>query len=151
MPLGESVLFESDGPAPQEMMEAINHTALQLLVTSPIGRMRFTLIDPVGLGKNFAGLMHLADYDEQLINRRIWTQSNQIEQCLRDLTEHMEKVTQMYLRNEYDTLADYNKAAGNIAEKYHVLVISDFPKDLASLLCVACRILRWVARVVAFS
>ncbi len=127
MPLGESVLFESEGPAPEHIIEAINHTALELLLTAPAGRMRFTLIDPVGLGKNFAGLMHLADYDDQLINRRIWTQPNQIEQCLLDLTEHMEKVTQMYLRNEYDTLAEYNQVAGNIAEKYHVLVVSDFP------------------------
>jgi S-DNA-T family DNA segregation ATPase FtsK/SpoIIIE len=131
MPFGESVLFESEGSATHEVMEAINHTVLELLMTAPIGRLRFTLIDPLGLGKNFAGLMHLADYDEQLINRRIWTQSSQIDQCLRDLTEHMEKVTQMYLRNEYDTLAEYNQAAGNIAEKYHVLVVSDFPNGFS--------------------
>ncbi|MDA7657806.1 FtsK/SpoIIIE domain-containing protein, partial [Verrucomicrobia bacterium] len=127
MPLGESVLFESDGAGPQEVIEVINAIVMRLLTTSPVGRMRFTLIDPVGLGQSFAGLMHLTDYDDQLVNRRIWTQASQIEQCLKDLTEHMEKVTQMYLRNEYETLAEYNEAAGNIAEKYHVLVIADFP------------------------
>ena len=127
LPDGESILFESEGPAPQDIVDALNGMALRLLMSSPVGRLQFTLIDPVGLGKNFAGLMHLADHDEQLIHRRIWTQSNQIEQCLRDLTEHMEKVTQMYLRNEYPSLAEYNRVAGNIAEKYQVLVISDFP------------------------
>jgi DNA segregation ATPase FtsK/SpoIIIE, S-DNA-T family len=127
MPLGESVLFESDGAGPHEVIEAINAIVMRLLTTSPVGRMRFTLIDPVGLGQSFAGLMHLTDYDDQLVNRRIWTQASQIEQCLKDLTEHMEKITQMYLRNEYETLAEYNEAAGNIAEKYHVLVIADFP------------------------
>lgn len=127
LPDGESILFESEGSAPQEIVDALNGMALRMLMSSPVGRLQFTLIDPVGLGKNFAGLMHLADHDEQLIHRRIWTQSNQIEQCLRDLTEHMEKVTQMYLRNEYPSLADYNQVAGNIAEKYQVLVISDFP------------------------
>ena len=127
MPLGESVLFESDGANPHAVVEAMNEIVLGLLMSSPVGRLRFTLIDPVGLGQNFAGLMHLADYDDQIINRRIWTQSSQVEQCLKDLTEHMEKVTQMYLRNEYDSLAEYNKAAGNIAEKYHLLVVSDFP------------------------
>jgi DNA segregation ATPase FtsK/SpoIIIE, S-DNA-T family len=127
IPSGESILFESEGTAPQAMIDAINGIVLRLLMSAPVGRMRFTLMDPVGLGQNFAGLMHLADHDDQLINRRIWTQGNQIEQCLKDLTEHMEKVTQMYLRNEYDSLADYNQAAGNIAEKYQVLVVSDFP------------------------
>ncbi len=127
MPIGESLLFESDGAGGKEVVDAMNGIVLRLLMRSPVGRLRFTLIDPVGLGQNFAGLMHLADHDDQLINRRIWTQASQIDQCLRDLTEHMEKVTQMYLRNEYDSLAEYNQAAGNIAEKYHVLVIADFP------------------------
>lgn len=127
IPIGESVLFETDGACPGEIVDAMNGIVLRLLLRSPVGRLRLTLIDPVGLGQNFAGLMHLADHDDQLINRRIWTQSTQIDQCLRDLTEHMEKVTQMYLRNEYDSLAEYNEAAGNIAEKYHVLVVADFP------------------------
>ena len=80
---------------------------------APPGRLNFTIIDPVGLGQNFAGIMHLADYEEQLINSRIWTQSGQIEQKLADLNEHMEKVIQMYLRNEYETIAEYNEQAGS--------------------------------------
>jgi len=43
----------------------------------------------------------------------------------------MEKVIQMYLRNEYETITDYNKKAGNIAEKYHFLVIADFPTNFS--------------------
>ncbi len=33
----------------------------------------------------------------------------------------------MYLRNEYATIAEYNEQAGVIAEKYHFLVVADFP------------------------
>ena len=73
--------------------------------------------------------MHLADYEEQIINSRIWTQSGQIEQKLADLNEHMEKVIQMYLRNEYATIAEYNEQAGVIAEKYYFLVVADFPAN----------------------
>jgi len=43
----------------------------------------------------------------------------------------MEKVIQMYLRNEYASIAEYNKQAGNIAEKYHFLVIADFPVNFS--------------------
>ncbi len=96
---------------------------------APPGRLNFTIIDPVGLGQNFAGIMHLADYEEQIINSRIWTQSGQIEQKLADLNEHMEKVIQMYLRNEYATIAEYNEQAGVIAEKYYFLVVADFPAN----------------------
>jgi hypothetical protein len=33
----------------------------------------------------------------------------------------------MYWRNESATIAEYNKQAGNIAEKYHYLVVANFP------------------------
>ena len=37
----------------------------------------------------------------------------------------------MYLRNEYETIAEYNAQAGTIAEKYHFLVIADFPVNFS--------------------
>ncbi|MGO8926047.1 MAG: FtsK/SpoIIIE domain-containing protein [Limisphaerales bacterium] len=124
-----SILFETAGPGHDEAIGALNNVILRLLSTAPPGRLNFTILDPVGLGQNFAGIMHLADYEEQIINSRIWTQSGQIEQKLADLNEHMEKVIQMYLRNEYATIAEYNEQAGVIAEKYYFLVIADFPAN----------------------
>jgi DNA segregation ATPase FtsK/SpoIIIE-like protein len=37
----------------------------------------------------------------------------------------------MYLRNEYQTIAEYNEQAGVIAEKYHFLVVADFPANFS--------------------
>jgi len=122
-----SVLFETTNSGRDEIIGALNNVILRLLSTSPAGRLSFTVIDPVGLGQSFSGIMHLADYAEYLINSRIWTQTSQIEQRLAELNEHMEKVIQMYLRNEYTTIAEYNEQAGNIAEKYHFVVVADFP------------------------
>jgi len=45
----------------------------------------------------------------------------------------MEKVIQMYLRNEYQTIAEYNEQAGVIAEKYHFLVVADFPANFSDV------------------
>ncbi|MCU0784186.1 MAG: ATP-binding protein, partial [Verrucomicrobia bacterium] len=50
-----------------------------------------------------------------------------------DLNEHIEKVTQMYLRNEYESLAEYNAQAGRLAEKYQFLVIADFPVNFTDI------------------
>ncbi|HEX4645344.1 MAG TPA: FtsK/SpoIIIE domain-containing protein, partial [Verrucomicrobiae bacterium] len=130
-PAQGSILFETINSGRDEAIAALNNIILRLLSTAPPGRLSFTIIDPIGLGQNFAGVMHLADYEEQLINSRIWTQTSQIEQKLADLNEHMEKVIQMYLRNEYDTIAEYNEQAGNLAEKYHFLVIADFPVNFS--------------------
>jgi hypothetical protein len=126
-----SILFETAESGHDEAIGALNNIILRLLATAPPGRLNFSIIDPVGLGQNFAGVMHLADYEEQIINSRIWTQTTQIEQRLADLNEHMEKVIQMYLRNEYATIAQYNEQAGVIAEKYHFLVIADFPVNFS--------------------
>jgi DNA segregation ATPase FtsK/SpoIIIE-like protein len=122
-----SILFETADQGHDEAIGALNNIILRLLATAPPGRLNFTILDPVGLGQNFAGIMHLADYEEQIINSRIWTQAGQIEQKLAHLNEHMEKVIQMYLRNEYATIAEYNEQAGVIAEKYYFLVVADFP------------------------
>ncbi|MEO6181624.1 MAG: FtsK/SpoIIIE domain-containing protein, partial [Verrucomicrobiota bacterium] len=124
-----ALLIETKESGRNEAIAALNQTILRLLSTAPPGKLSFTVIDPVGLGQNFSGIMHIADYAEHLINNRIWTQPGQIEQKLTDLNEHMEKVIQMYLRNEYATIAEYNEQAGNIAEKYHFLVVADFPSN----------------------
>jgi DNA segregation ATPase FtsK/SpoIIIE, S-DNA-T family len=126
-PQAGALLFEEANSGSTLVMGAINNIILRLLATTPPGKITFTIIDPVGLGQNFAGVMHLADYEEALINRRIWTQREQIEDRLSELNEHIEKVIQMYLRNEYATITEYNEQAGSVAEKYHFLVVADFP------------------------
>lgn len=126
-----SLLFETKSTGDGRVVGTLNNVILRLLSTTPPGKLNFTIIDPVGLGQNFAGLMHLADYEEHLIDRRIWTQREQIEERLAELADHIEKVIQMYLRNEFATITDYNTKAGTIAEKYHYLVIADFPANFS--------------------
>src|SRR5204862_153891 len=122
-----SLFFEGGKTGGEDAMPAINNVLFRLLASTPPGKLSLTIFDPVGLGQNFAGIMHLADYEDSNINSRIWTQTGQLEEKLAELNEHMEKVIQMYLRNEYETIAEYNAQAGSIAEKYHFLVIASFP------------------------
>ncbi|MCP5519761.1 MAG: ATP-binding protein [Verrucomicrobiales bacterium] len=128
-----SLLLSTQGAGREQAIAALNATVLRLLAMTPPGRIDFTIIDPVELGQNFAGLMHLADYEERVIRSRIWTQPGQIEEQLTDLGGHVEKVTQMYLRNEYEDLAAYNAQAGRMAEKYRFLVVADFPEGFTDL------------------
>lgn len=133
VPDAASVLLETKQAGRADSITFLNSLVLGWLGSAPAGRLSFTLVDPVGLGESFAGLMHLADYDEILINSRIRTQESQIETRLGELCEHMEKVIQMYLRNDYETITEYNKAAGTIAERYHFLVVADFPNGFSEL------------------
>ena len=110
---------------------AVQSLLFRLLASLPPGKLRFTFIDPVGMGQNAAPFMHLADYDEQLVTGKAWSEPQHIEQRLADLTAHMENVIQQYLRNQYATIEDYNAQAGEIAEPYRVLVVFDFPVNFS--------------------
>lgn len=126
-----SLVVETKGDGREQAIATLNDTILRLLASAPPGHLSFTLIDPVELGRSFSGLMHLGDYDDRLINSRIWTQPAHVEQQLALLNDHIEKVSQMYLRNEFATVADYNAQAGRIAERYHFLVVADFPANFS--------------------
>ncbi|HEY7119132.1 MAG TPA: FtsK/SpoIIIE domain-containing protein [Tepidisphaeraceae bacterium] len=126
-PKGSSLIIHADREGRPDAIATLQMVMARLLTTLPAGRVKFTIIDPVGLGQNFAGFMHLADHDESLVGGRIWTEREQIDQRLLNLTEHMETVIQKYLRNEYETIDEYNAQAGELAEPYRYLVIADFP------------------------
>ena len=125
-----SLVVRHGGDGRRAAVDLLRAVMARLLTTIPPGKARFTIVDPVGLGQNFAGFMHLADHAEQLVGTRIWTESRHIEQRLADLTEHMENVIQKYLRNEFSTIDEYNERAGEIAEPYRFLVIADFPVNM---------------------
>jgi len=126
-----SLLFETDSSGNEQIISSINNIILRLLSVSPPGKLSFSIIDPVGLGQNFARLTHLADYEDSIINKKIWTQREHIETRILELNQHMEKVIQMYLRNEYESITAYNQNAGNISEKYHFLIVADFPTNFS--------------------
>jgi S-DNA-T family DNA segregation ATPase FtsK/SpoIIIE len=122
-----SVLLRARDEGRAVAVGALQAMMLRFLTGLPPGKVRFTIIDPVGLGDNFAAFMHLADHDEKLVTSQIWTEPVQIEQRLVDLTDHIASVIQKYLRNQYKSIEDYNRAAGEVAEPYRVLVIANFP------------------------
>lgn len=128
LPDRASLLIQHAGPDGRPLcLATLQNAMLRLLTTIPPGKLRFTLLDPVGLGQSFAAFMHLADYEPLLVADRIWTEPRHIEQKLTDLTEHMENVIQKYLRNQFASIEHYNQDAGEIAEPYRFLVIADFP------------------------
>ena len=126
-PRDTSIVIEHDAAGREPALEFVRSILLRLLTSVMPGRVQFTLIDPVGLGQSFSALMHLADFDELLISNRIWTDATQIRDRLQKVTEHMESVFQTYLRSEFESIEDYNAAAGEVAEPYHFVVVAGFP------------------------
>ncbi len=128
-PIQGSVLIKAADAGKDEAITLLQSLMLRFLTSIPAGKVRFTIVDPVGLGENFAAFMHLGDYHELLVTNRIWTEAQHIEQRLTDLTEHMENVIQKYLRNEFETIEEYNTMAGEVAEPFRILVVANFPTN----------------------
>jgi hypothetical protein len=125
------LLLTAEEEGRREAIDVLQLAMLRMLTSMPPGKVRFTILDPVGLGESFASFMHLADFDEQLIASRIWTDARQIDEQLTRLTAHMETVLQKYLRNEFATIHEYNAQAGEVAEPFQVLVVANFPANFS--------------------
>jgi len=121
------LLYLYSGSVRDKAIKYMQSAMLRMLVSVPPGELRFTFLDPLGLGQNAAPFMRLGDYDESLITSRVWSESRHIELRLGELTEYMETVIQKYLRSEYANIDEYNALAGEIAEPYRLLVVFDFP------------------------
>jgi DNA segregation ATPase FtsK/SpoIIIE, S-DNA-T family len=126
-----SLLLEYPREGRQQAVDTLRAVMMRLFASFPPGQARFTIFDPVGLGESFAGFMHAGDYLESLVGGRIWTEAPQIQEQLEELTQHMEHVIQKYLRNEFETIEEYNRQAGELAEPYRFLVIADFPRNFS--------------------
>lgn len=119
-----NLIIRASGAAKAQALEAMQAAMFRLITTVPPSKLRFTLIDPVGLGRNMAGFMELP---EDLYGSKVWTETRHIEEQLVNLSEHIETVFQKYLQNRFNTMEEYNLAAGEVAEPYRVLVVADFP------------------------
>lgn len=126
-PTSLPLLMQTNSNQRANAVDSLQAIAARLLATVPPGRVRFTFIDPIGLGQNVAAFLPLGDYDEKLVTSRAWSEPEHIDKRLKELTEHLENVIQKYLRHEFRTIEDYNNQAHEVAEPYRVLMIFDFP------------------------
>lgn len=97
------------------------------LAAHPPGTLHLTVFDPIGLGESVAPLLELAEYDQELLGGKIWSSAPDFKMKMSEMTAHLELVVQQYLRSDYETLADFNAAAGQVATPYRLLVVFDFP------------------------
>lgn len=128
--LHESWWLQHDGPARAAAHNFVRSIMLRQLLSVAPGEVKFCIFDPVGLGESAGELLDLAEYDAELIGGKVWSSSQDLESRLADLSAHVELVIQKYLRTTYQTIDDFNDAAGEIAEPYRMLVLFDFPTGM---------------------
>ena len=133
----EHIVISVPSNAVTDVVPKVSGLTAQILATYPPGMVQFLLIDPVGLGQNFASFHALADYDEKLITNRVWSNRRHIRERLEEIITHIEGVVQTYLRADFESIDQYNEQAGEIAEAYRFIFIYDFPENFDSEACLA--------------
>src|SRR5262249_58386344 len=66
-----SLLLQATDDGRAEAVSALQAVMFRLLTTVPPGKLRFTLLHPVGLGQNLAAFIPPADHDEPLLRGRM--------------------------------------------------------------------------------
>lgn len=129
-----NTLFRYDMQTRKQAVADACAIGLQLFMTVPAGKIRFTFIDPLELGASFAMFGQLVDTDDrtsEVINGKIWSDPKDIEDKLHILTNHISNVTQRCLQGKYDNIYQYNQVAEQNAEPYQVLMLMDYPAGLS--------------------
>lgn len=130
--LRDSWLVRHEGGARLFAHAFVRSMMLRQLLSVLPGETRFCIFDPVGVGQSAGDLLNLAEYDPELIGGKVWSSPKDFESQLTVLCNHIELVIQKYLRTAYQTIDEFNDAAGEIAEPYRILVLFDFPTGLSA-------------------
>lgn len=123
-------LFEVNNINRKVMIDRACSIAMRLFMMLPPNKVNFTFFDPITLGETFASFTRLVEVDDRtskVINGKIWTSAEDIEDKLRIATDHIANVTQRCLQGQYENIQQYNVAAGQNAEPYQVIMVMDFP------------------------
>ena len=130
--LRDSWYLQHDGTSRVAAHGFVRSMMLRQLLSVEPGEMKFCVFDPVGLGQSAGALLDLAEYDADLIGGKVWSSAPDLDARLVELNAHIELVIQKYLRTTYQTIDEFNDAAGEVAEPYRMLVLFDFPHGLTA-------------------
>lgn len=131
-PLHESWLIHHETAFRTAAHGFVRSLMLRHLLSAAPGEVRFLVFDPTGLGQSAGDLLDLSEYDPDLIGGKVWSSPRDLEARLAELSDHIELVIQKYLRTTYETIDEFNDAAGEVAEPYRILVLFDVPTGLTA-------------------
>lgn len=126
-----STMIVYDTKSRGQVVDLLRGMVMQLFMTIPCGKVRFTFVDPVDLGNTFAMFSRLGEVDERIIDTRIWSDEGRIEERLQVVVDHTEDVIQRCLQGRFRNIVEYNRSAGKNAEPLRFVVVMDFPKHFS--------------------
>jgi S-DNA-T family DNA segregation ATPase FtsK/SpoIIIE len=128
-PAARSLMIEASTADRDRAVDLARSVTLRVLASTPPGRTEVTFIDPLAIGASIAEFLHLGDHEARLVDTRPRTSPAEIEARLAEHAAHLETVISKYLRGQFRSIEDYNRAAGEMAESLRLVAIFDFPTN----------------------
>ena len=108
-------------------IESIKGFICRYLLNMPVAGVNCYFIDGYHSGANFNLYSPLNDVDKNIVRNEVATSSQSINKLLDTILKSNENIIGKKLIG-YDDLFSFNRAAGNVYERYSLLVIDNFPK-----------------------
>lgn len=108
-------------------IESIKGFICRYLLTMPVAGVNCYFIDGYHSGANFNVYSPLNEVDKSIVRNEVATSSQSINNLLDTILQSNENIIGKKLIG-YDNLFSFNKAAGQIYERYSLLVIDNFPR-----------------------
>jgi hypothetical protein len=123
------VLFsDEDTLSYQQACAAARDLVLDKMSRTAPRQLLLTWIDPTGRGQSAGPFLELLELDKSLIDEKVWAEPDEIATALRRVSDRMANLEQRCLKDTFADLESYNEKAGSLAEPYHVVVITGFPR-----------------------
>lgn len=123
------ICFLSTPQNAKEINKVMQMMALRLVCSIPAGKCKFVLYDGIGVGVE---LILLSGLDTKIKGEEIITNPNVFKEKIRAINNEIPKIVQNVLgaKNAGKTIVEYNQMAGELAQPYTFIIISDFPQTL---------------------
>lgn len=100
------------------------------LLNMPVASTNCFFIDGYYSGANFKIYSTINEVDKNIVGSEVATSSQKISKVLDDILKSNENIVQKRLI-DYENLYEFNKEAGDVYERYTLLVIDNFPKGFS--------------------
>lgn len=113
----------------EQACSAVRTQVLEQMARSYPRRLIVTWIDPLGRGASAGAILELLEIDKDLMDAQVWSEADQIRLALRRITDRMAYLEQRCLKSRFADLDEYNQQAGVLAEPYHVVAVTGYPRN----------------------
>lgn len=121
---GISLYIKTISKEKKKAQDFMRYIIMKLFLTIPAGKLEATFIDPLELGETFSIFSKLADEDKRIIDTRIWSKKEDINEKISTFRQVLETRTQDYGINKKNELLKN--------ESVKLLAITDFPNGFSA-------------------